>query len=456
MSQKTISKNFTTGSIPRQMFFFMLPFMLSNAMQVLYSTIDMIIVDRFVGTAGVSAVGQSSQIVNFATMVCLGFSNAGQVLLAQALGANKKKEMNSIMGTLFSLIIILSLVLSITVFVFCSPILNIMNIPSVSYDMSMTYMLICGAGLIFTAGYNMVSAVLRGLGDSKRPFLFIAIASVTNLVLDLLFTGLFGWGVAGAALATVIGQAVSFLFSIYYLVKHKSAFGFNFKKQSFKINPQYAKMMLYIGAPMAIQSGCINISMLFVNSMINSVGVVASATFSAGIKIDDIINKISQGIHHAAMPMISQNIGADNTNRAKRIVYCAWVFSGIWTVVFIAAYILFGKQMFMLFSSDPAVHKLSATFIKAILWMFPALALMRGTGALIQGIGNAKLSMVLALLDGVILRIGLSWLFGVVFDLGFYGYVLGYAVAPYGYAIPGVIYFLSGLWKKHRRIAEDI
>ena len=207
---------------------------------------------------------------------------------------------------------------------------------------------------------------------------------------------------------------------------------------------------------MAIQSGCINISMLFVNSMINDVGVVASATFSAGVKIDDIINKISQGIHHAAMPMISQNIGANRPDRAKRVVYCSWAFSAVWTVVFVTLYIFFGKQMFMLFSSDPAVHKMSATFIKAIIWMFPALALMRGTGALIQGIGNSKFSMVLALLDGVILRIGLSWLFGIALDWGFYGFVLGYGLAPYGFAIPGVIYFLSGLWRKHRVLARDI
>ncbi len=456
MSQKTLSKNFTTGSIPRQMFFFMLPFMLSNAMQVLYSTIDMIIVDRYVGTAGVSAVGQSSQIVNFATMVCLGFSNAGQVLLAQALGAGKKKEMNNIMGTLFSLILIMALCLSAVVFIFCKPILNIMNMPIESYSMAIEYMVICGIGFVFTAGYNMVSAVLRGMGDSKRPFLFIAIASAVNLLLDLLFTGLFGWGVAGAALATIIGQAASFVFSIYYLVKHKAEFGFDFEKKSFKINTHYAKMIASIGAPMAIQSGCINLSMLFVNSMINSAGVVASATFSTGVKIDDIINKISQGIHHAAMPMISQNIGANRPDRAKRVVYAAWAFSGVWTVVFVAAYILFGRQMFMIFSTDPAVHGLSATFISAILWMFPALALMRGTGALIQGIGNARLSMILALADGVILRIGLSWLFGSVLKLGFYGYVLGYGLAPYGFAIPGVIYFLSGLWQKHKRLADEI
>ena len=440
----------------RQMFFFMLPFMLSNAMQVLYSTIDMIIVGEYVGTAGISAVGQSSQIVNFATMVCLGFSNAGQVLLAQALGAGKKKETNNIIGTLFSLVLILAVALSAIILVLRSVILDVMNIPKESYDMAMQYTIICAAGLVFTAGYNMVSAVLRGMGDSKRPFLFIAIASVVNLVLDLLFTGLLGWGVAGAAYATIIGQAVSFVFSLFYLYKRKESFGFDFERNSFKINRQYAKMMASIGTPMAIQSGCINISMLFVNSMINSVGVVASATFSAGVKIDDIINKISQGIHHAAMPMVSQNIGAERQDRAKRVVYSAWIFSGIWTVVFIALYIFFGKQMFMLFSNDTAVHEMSSTFIKAILWMFPALAMMRGTGALIQGIGNARLSMVLALLDGVILRIGLSWLFGIYFDWGFYGFVLGYGLAPYGFAVPGVIYFLSGMWRRHKVLAKDI
>ena len=110
----------------------------------------------------------------------------------------------------------------------------------------------------------------------------------------------------------------------------------------------------------------------------------------------------------------------------------------------------------MLFDDNPAVHALSGEFIRGIIWIFPALAVMRGTGAFIQGIGNAKLSMVLALLDGVILRIGLSWLFGTVFGWGFYGFVLGYGLAPYGFAIPGLVYFLSGVWKKRKILAEDI
>ena len=456
MRTKSISKNFTSGSIPKQLLVFMLPFMASNALQVLYSTLDMIIVGEYVGTPGLSAVSQSSQILNFATMVCFGFSNGGQVLISQALGAGKRKEMSRIIGTLFSLISIFAIALSVVFLTARGWILDIMNIPAESYAFAEDYLIICGAGLFFTAGYNMVSAVLRGMGDSKRPFLFICIASFVNLVLDILFTGIFKWEVAGAAWATIIGQAVSFLFSLWYLFQHKEEFGFDFSLESFKISKHYTKMILSLGTPMAIQSGCINLSMLYVSSMVNDVGVVASATFGVGIRIDDIINKISQGIQFAALPMISQNIAAGEQKRAVKVVHWAWIYSLIMTVVSMIGYVVFGKQLFMIFSDDPAVHEMSGTFVKAILWMFPALAVMRGTGAFIQGIGNAKFSMVLALLDGVVLRIGLSWLFGIVLNWGFYGFVLGYALAPYGNAIPGMIYFLSGKWKKRRVLAEDI
>lgn len=456
MRTKSISKNFTSGSIPKQLLIFMLPFMASNALQVFYSTIDMIIVGEYVGTPGLSAVSQSSQILNFATMVCFGFSNGGQVLISQALGAGKRKEMSRIIGTLFSLISIFAIALSVVFLTARGWILDIMNIPAESYAFAEDYLIICGAGLFFTAGYNMVSAVLRGMGDSKRPFLFICIASFVNLVLDILFTGIFKWEVAGAAWATIIGQAVSFLFSLWYLFRHKEEFGFDFSLESFKISKHYTKMILSLGTPMAIQSGCINLSMLYVSSMVNDVGVVASATFGVGIRIDDIINKISQGIQFAALPMISQNIAAGEQKRAVKVVHWAWIYSLIMTVVSMIGYVVFGKQLFMIFSDDPAVHEMSGTFVKAILWMFPALAVMRGTGAFIQGIGNAKFSMVLALLDGVVLRIGLSWLFGIVLNWGFYGFVLGYALAPYGNAIPGMIYFLSGKWKKRRVLAEDI
>ncbi len=456
MKTNSLTKDFTQGNIAKQLLLFSLPFMASNALQVFYSTIDMVIVGEYVGTPGLSAVSQSSLILNFATMVCLGFSNAGQVLISQALGAKKHKEMSNIIGTLFSLIIIIAIILSAIILLARTWIMDVMNMPTESYSMALDYLIICGAGLVFTAGYNMVSAVLRGMGDSKRPFLFIGIASAVNLVLDILFTGVFKWGVAGAAWATIIGQAVSFIFSLYYLYKHRESFGFDFKKEHFILNGHYTKMILDLGTPMAIQSGCINLSMMFVNSMVNSIGVVASATFGVGVRIDDIINKISQGIQYAAMPMISQNIGARQEKRSQHIVYYAWAYSLGLTVLCIVLYLCFGKQLFMMFSNDPSVHELSGTFISAILWMFPALAIMRGSSAFIQGIGNARLSMILALLDGVVLRIGLSWLCGIILNWGFYGFVLGYGVAAYGCAIPGMIYFLLGRWKKRKVLADEL
>lgn len=456
MKSTKLTKDFTSGNIARQLFSLMIPFMLSNALQVLYSTIDMIIVGKYVGTAGLSAVSQSSSILNFATMVCLGFANGGQVLIAQAIGAEKKKETNNIIGTLFTVILSMGLIFAVVIFLSKNIVIKVMNIPSESVEMSDDYLIICGLGMMFTAGYNMVSAILRGMGDSKRPLLFIAIASVVNLVLDIVFTGFWGWGVAGAAWATIIGQAVSFLFSIYYLYKNKEDFGFDFRLSSFKPVKKYVKMILNLGTPMAIQSGFINISMLYVNSMINTLGVVESATFGVGVRIDDIMNKISMGIQYAALPMISQNIAAKEVKRAQKVVHWAWIFSASFTVFFLTLYLCFGKELFMLFSDDVKVHALSGTFIKAIVWMFIPFAIMRGTGAFVQGIGNVKFGMMLSILDGVALRIGFSWLFGICLGFGFFGFVLGYALAPYGYAIPSLIYFLSGIWKKRRVLADDI
>ena len=456
MRTTSISKDFTKGNIVWQLLMFTLPFMASNALQVLYSTIDMVIVGKYVGTPGLSAVSQSSQILSFATMVCLGFSNAGQVLISQALGAGKRKEINEIIGTLFGMILGMGLFLSCAILLARQWIMSVMNIPAESWEMAADYMIICGGGLVFTAGYNMVSAALRGMGDSRRPFLFIGIASFVNLILDILFTGMLGFGVAGAAWATIIGQAVSFLFSIYYLYRSREAFGFDFRRKSFIPRKKYVKMIAELGTPMAIPSGCINLSMLFVNAMVNNVGVVASATFGVGVRIDDIINKISQGLQFAAMPMISQNIAAGERKRSRQVVWFVWLFSFVLMAFFIAVYYVFGRQLFMLFSDDTKVHDMSATFIRAILWMFPAMSIMRGSNAFIQGIGNAKLSMVLALLDGVVLRIGLSWLFGIVLDWGFFGFVLGYGLAPYGCAVPGMIYFLSEVWQRWKVLAEDI
>lgn len=454
MEQKrTLIRDFTKGSIPKLLVSFMLPFMVSNAMQVLYSAVDMIIVGKYVGSAGLSAVSQGSQVFNFATMLCMGFCTGGQVYISQLIGAGKRDRLNSVIGTLFTLVFLFGVFFSAVILCIREPLMTLLNMPVESHGMAVDYITICGVGLIFTFFYNMLSSVLRGMGDSQRPFLFISIASVINLVLDILFTGIWGWGVAGAAAATIIGQAVSFLFSLIYLYRRRDLFCFDFRRASFRIDASHAKVILTQGIPIALQSGAVHVSMLYVNSLVNGLGVVASATFGIGIKIDDICNKVTIGIRNAAAPMIAQNFAARDLVRSRRVVHWAWGIAAAMHGLFIALYLTFGTELFGLFSSDPAVLKLSAVFISAIIWTFFPLAIMRGTTALTQGVGNARLNLINGLIDSVLLRIGLSYYFGVVANMGFYGFVLGYGLAPCGAAIIGLIYYFSRRWETRRTLA---
>jgi putative MATE family efflux protein len=328
--------------------------------------------------------------------------------------------------------------------------------PPEAFAMARDYMTICGFGMVCSFGYNMVSAVLRGMGDAKHPFLFITLASLVNLVLDLLFIGYLGWGVAGAAAATILGQAVSFLFSLSFLYSVRDSFCFDFKRESWKIQPVYLKPIMKQGLPLSIQSSVIYVSSFYVNSLINQVGVTAAAAFGVGIKLDDICAKTTMGIRLAAAPMIAQNYAAHNRKRVKDTVYWTWILAIALHALYALVYLFFSRQAFALFVNDSEVLALAPVFISAIIWTFPGLAVLRGTNAFIQGIGNARLGMVFAILDGVILRIGLSYCLGVAAGFGFYGFVLGYGLAPYGAAIPGVIYFLSGVWKNRKTLVEEL
>lgn len=453
MSEKSIAKDYTVGTIPKQMFKFMIPFMLSNALQVLYSAVDMAIVGQFVGPDGITAVAQGSQIVNFGVMFILGFATGGQMLIAQVIGADKREELNSVIGTLVSLVGIMAVALTIIIVIPRQAILTLLNIPEESLQMGMEYILICGGGLIFTAGYNVISSILRGMGDSKRPFYFISIASVVNLILDMLFTGVLGWKVVGAALATIIGQAIAFVIALVYIYKRKDQFYFDFKLSSLRINKGYLKTISIQGIPAAIQYTVISFSMMLVSAMVNSLNsLTASATFGVGLKIDDICIKISLGIQYAAAPMIAQNYAAKKFDRVKQVVKWAWIYSFIYVGLFTAYYLPFGDSLFALFSNDAAVIAMSSEFRYAIFYEFICLAVMRGTGALIQGIGYAWFNLFLSILDGLILRVGFGWLFGNAMGLGFFGYILGYGLAPLGFAIPGVIYFISGRWQKRKAL----
>lgn len=453
MRQSTaIITDFTQGSIPKKMLRFSVPFMLSNALQVLYAIVDMIVVGKFVGSAGLSAVSTASSVFTFMTMLCLGFSTGGQVYISQLIGANKRDKLNAAIGTLFSLITIIGVIMTAVGLIFKAPALTLMNTPAESYDMALDYMLVCSIGVIFSYGYNMVSAVLRGMGDSKHPFIFIAIAAFINLLLDLLFVAVFKCGVAGAAVATILGQAFSFIYALIFLYKRKSEFGFDFKLKSLKPDKEVCSKLISLGVPFALQSCAINISMLFVNSLVNSLGVNASAVFGVGLKIDDIINKVTQAFSFATSAMVGQNIAAGEIKRTRRTVYCSWLFAAAAYAVFTVIYLTQSQMLFSLFTDDAGVIALAPVFVSAFVLSFPAMVIMRGANGFIQGIGNAKLGLALALFDGFFLRIACSYLFGTVFNMGLYGFFLGFAIAPYGTALPGMLYFFSKKWERRRLI----
>lgn len=454
MASTELIKDYTTGSIPKNLWRFALPFMLSNALQVVYSLVDMIVVGQFVGSYGLSGVTVGSSIVMFMTMIGLGFSNGGQIYIAQLIGSNRKKDLNRAIGTLFTLVLGMAVVLTVIGLAIGHPILRLIKTPTESYGYAWDYFLVSTLGNVFTFGYNMVSAVLRGMGDSKRPFIFVLIASLINLVLDILFIGPLQMGTFGAALATIIGQAFAFIYALIYLYHRKEAFGFDFKLKSFAIDRKAAKHLCRLGIPLAIQSGAINVSMIFVNSLVNPISVYASATFGTGVKIDDVVNRITYGLSMAGSSMVGQNVAAEKPERASAVIRWVWIYSIIFYALFTVIMLCAPQFVFRIFTKDEPVIELAPVFVSAVVWSFPGMLLMRGTNALMNGIGNSPLNLAFGLLDGVVLRISLSYLFGIVMNMGLYGFFLGYGLAAYGTSIPGTIYYLSGKWKSYRMLKK--
>lgn len=451
VKKRSIVTDFTVGNIPSQMLRFSIPFMLSNALQILYSLVDMLIVGQKLGGPGLSAVSTASTVFTFMTMLSMGFSTGGQVRIAQLVGAGRKKDIGSVIGTLFTVNTVIGIVVTALGLIFYDPVLKLLNTPDEAFGYAVDYMIVCSCGIIFTYGYNMVSAVMRGIGDSKHPLIFIAIASVINLVLDIVFVDYMNMGTFGAALATIIGQAFSFIYAVIYLYRKRDEFGFDFKPKSFIPQNDSLRELIRLGVPFACQSCAINISMMFVNALVNDIGTNASSVFGVGVKVDDIVNKITQAFSFAVSAMVGQNITAGKEKRIRDIFFYAMLFSGIAYLLFASVYIAFPEFFFSLFTDDEGVISLCRVFVYAIVWGFPGMVIMRSTNGFIQGIGNARLGLIFALIDGFVMRIFLSWFIGIKLGFGLFGYILGYGLAPYGTAIPGLIYFLSGIWKKHMK-----
>lgn len=450
--EKTLINDLTEGSVTRLLLIFAFPLLCSNLLQTVYNMVDMIVIGQFVGKVGLSAVSIGGDVLHCLTFIVMGFSNAGQVLLSQYIGAGDRNRVKGTIGTMFTLIFACAIVLSVACLVFIDPLLELINTPADAWDYAKDYSVTCICGLIFIYGYNLISSILRGMGDSKHPFIFISIAAVTNLVLDLLFVAVFNMGPFGAALATVIGQALSFVCSIVYLYRNREAFGFDFKLKSFKLDKDVLPRLVKLGLPMCLQSAAIQFSMVFVNSYINSYGVISSAVTGIGNKLGSITSVVTNALSTAGSSMVGQNIGAQKYDRVPKIVGISFVIDMSFALLLSLLTIFFPNAIFGLFNSDPDVLEMAMSYIPVAVLLYVGFAMRSPFFALINGSGNAKLNLILGILDGVVCRVGLALLMGITLGWGIKGFWYGNALAGYVPFLVGGVYYISGKWKTNRLI----
>ncbi len=449
MKTNTITTDFTNGNIPKQLLTFATPLFLSSLLQVVYNMVDMVIVGRVMGEAGISAVSVGGDVSNMLMFRGMGFANAGQVIIAKYVGAGMKEKVGTFIATMFSALTVAAIVLSVLCLLFREQFLVWMNTPKEAYTEALAYSTICIVGMVFIYGYNAISAVLRGLGDSKHPFVFISIAAVMNIILDLLFVVGFSMGAGGAALATVISQCFSFVTCVIFLYHRRDSLGFTVRVADF-LHMDWSMLgdLAKLGVPMAIKSASIHFSKLFVNSWINSYGVEVSAFAGVANKINSISNLLSNSLNTAGSSMVGQNIGAKTYKRIPKIIFTIAGATLTMAAVMSVLIYAFPEQIFGIFTDEAAVLAIAGEYLPVAVLVFFGSACRAPANAIINGSGNYKINFATAILDGIVLRIGLSVLFGLVLDMEYIGFWLGDALAGFTPMFIGIVFYMTGKWKK--------
>ncbi len=455
MSNSVMIKDFTKGSVAKQLILFATPLFMSNLLQIVYNMVDMIVVGNVIGQAGLSAVSVGGDISNTLTFFAMGFSNAGQVIISQYIGADRREKVGCFIGTMVTFLLSVSVTLTAVGLIFRNGLLNIMNTPAAARADALAYSVTCMIGLVFIYGYNIVSAILRGMGDSKHPFMFIGLAAVMNIILDIVFVYGMGMRAFGAALATVISQTFSFICSLIFLYRSRKNLGFEIKASDFRINGGMLSTLLRLGIPMAIKQSAVQFSKLFVNSWINSYGVSVSAVAGIGNKLNSISNLFSNCMNTAGSSMVGQNIGAKKFDRVPKIMLTAFSVTFTTSLILTAAILLFPEQIFMLFTDNRDIIPVAMRYVPVAVLVFFGSAFRSLMNALMNGSGNFAVNFAVALLDGIILRIGLAVAMGLWFNMGYVGFWYGDALAGFTPFVIGIVYYFSGRWKTRRHVIRD-
>ena len=445
--QATMVKDMTEGKVVPLLLRFAFPLFVSNALQAVYNVVDMVVVGNYIGKAGMSAVSIGGDLLHLLTFVAMGFCSAGQVIIARAVGERRPEDIRKTIGTMFTFLLSVSAALAVICYLLRASLLSWLNTPAAARAYAMDYLVTCVCGLVFIYGYNIVSAILRGMGDSKRPFLFIAVAAILNMILDVLFVKYLHMEVFGAALATVIGQGVSFLASLVYLYRRRESFGFDFRPASFRIDGPTFRRLLALGIPMAIQSAAINLSKILLMSWINLFDVTYSALAGIFNKLNTMCGVISQSFTTAGSTMVGQNLGGRKYKRVNETLLTILLIGMGFAALFTAVMLLWPEGVYGMFTPDPDVLSVAAVLTLPVILNFFGAGTRSVAFSLINGSGRAKLNLAVAIIDGMISRIGLAALFGFALHWDCFGFWMGDALAGFMPLLIGGVFYLSGRWR---------
>lgn len=439
----SIEQDLTQGSVTKQLVRYALPLVTTSLLQSLYSIADYIIAGYFISSAGQSAINNASLIMNLMTQIAIGLTLGGNILIGQYFGSHEDEPRKQSAGSLVTMSLIVGVVCAALLTGLARPLLILLKAPALAE--ATAYMRLCAVGLLPIFGYNALSALLRAVGNSKMPLYFIIASTATNVVLDLLFVAVFHMGVAGAALATLISQFVSFGAALVFCLKHRAHLGLT--AQYLRPRADRIRAITRLGLPTAFQWAIASVSWLVVAYLINGYGlVVYSAANGASNKIKDFCQLFISAMTGAASTMVAQNLGAGLYDRAKTVMKTCMKI----TLAMAAALILLSEVLapvlVSFFTPDPEVQHWAAINlrIEIIGQLFYAGFFTYNT--LATGCGDTMFVMWNSFVNCIIFRLVLAILFNHLW--GIHGVFIACAIAPASSVPIGWFYCRRGYWKK--------
>lgn len=405
--------DFTQGSILGKLLPFMMPILGALVLQAAYGAVDLLVVGRFGTTSGLSAVSTGSQVLNLVTFVITQFAMGITVLIARYIGEKKPQYIGALIGGATIIFAIVSAVLFVIMIGFSQPIAVLMQAPEEAVELTSTYVRICGGGIFFIVAYNLLAAIFRGLGDSKSPLLFVAVACVVNIAGDLILVAGLHLDAAGAAIATVAAQAVSVVFALFLLVKRELPF--EISKHDFKIN-MHCVRALKIGLPIALQEFLTQISFLALCAFVNRLGLEASSGYGVACKIVNFAMLIPSSLMQSMASFVSQNVGAGNEKRAKKAMFTGM---GVGLVIGCIVFTLVwfkGNLLTGIFTTDAAVVQNGYDYLKGFALETIVTAILFSIIGYFNGHDKTVWVMVQGLVQTLLVRLPLAYYMSIQSD----------------------------------------